>query len=106
MNDRTNLRHVEKYAALLKRLGYSVAFGKIFGYLISADPPYRSFDQIVADLKLSKGSVSMALKTMEQHGYVDYFFKTGERKRYFHVSVRKWKQGLEQKIEDSVRFTE
>lgn len=106
MKRTTNFRQVEKYATLLKRLGYSAAFGQIFGYLISADPPYRTFDDIVTELKLSKGAVSMVLRAMEQHGYVDYFYKTGDRKRYFRISMTRWRQGLEQKIEDSAQFTD
>ncbi|MBL8821758.1 MAG: ArsR family transcriptional regulator [Planctomycetia bacterium] len=101
-----NHRQIGQYAGLLKRLGYSAAFGKIFGYLITAHPPCRTFEEIVTDLRLSKGAVSMVLRIMEQHGYVEYFYKTGDRKRYFRVSMKKWKQGIERKIEDSIEFTE
>src|SRR5262249_22441633 len=105
MKNDTTLPTVEEYAALLKQLGYSIAFGKIFGYLVCSDPPYRTFDAIVSNLGLSKGSVSTVLKAMQAQGYVDYFLRPGERKRYFRISLSNWEQGLEQKIRDSARFT-
>jgi DNA-binding transcriptional regulator GbsR (MarR family) len=106
MKKHTTMPTVEEYAALLKRLGYSIAFGKIFGYLISSDPPDRTFEEIVADLGLSKGSVSTVLKAMEAQGYVEFVIKAGERKRRFRISLNNWKRGLEQRIQDSVSFTE
>lgn len=95
---------VERYATLLKRLGYAPAFGRIFGYLASADPPLRSFDEVVSDLRLSKGSVSTVLRSMQERGLVDYVYLPGDRRRHFRVSLGRWRQGLERKIEDSVEF--
>lgn len=97
---------VDRYAALFKRLGYAPAFGRIFGYLASADPPLRSFGEIVADLRLSKGSVSMVLRSMQERGLVDYVYLPGDRRRHFRISLTRWRQGLEQKIADSAEFVE
>src|SRR5262245_12546101 len=105
MKDQNLLQVADEYATLFKQLGYSIAFGRIFGYLIASDPPYRSFDELVSHLKLSKGAVSTVLRTMQEHGYVDYFVRNGQRKRNFHICMRKWRQGLEHKIDDSIRFT-
>jgi len=92
------------YAKFFNAIGYSIAFGKIFGYLISNNN--KTFEEIVKDLKLSKGSVSMTLKTMMQNGYLDYTLNAGERKKYFKISFSNWHSGLEKRINDSKQFVE
>lgn len=97
-----NNTNVVKYAKFFNEMGYSIAFGKIFGYLISFNS--KTFEEIVNDLKISKGSVSMTLKAMIQSGYLDYDLKPGERKKHFKISFVNWKSGLEKRINNSEEF--
>lgn len=100
---KNNVQIIE-YAKFFNAIGYSIAFGKIFGYLISSNS--KSFEEIVDDLKLSKGSVSMTLKTMQQNGYLDYDLNPGERKKYFKISFTNWQSGLNKRINNSKQFVD
>lgn len=97
---------IEKYTGFFKSIGYTAAFGKIFGYLVTASDPKKTFDDIVSDLHLSKGSVSATLKMMESHGYVSSTIPVGSRKRVFFISLNNRHHGIETRIRDSVRFTD
>ncbi len=93
---------IMKYAKFFNEMGYSIAFGKIFGYLVARDS--GTFDEIRNDLHLSKGSVSMTLKAMQQNGYVDYTLKPGDRKKHFRISFTNWEAGLSKRINNSRIF--
>jgi len=95
---------VEKYGVLFKSLGATPAMGKIFGYLIVSEPPYHTFDEIQADLKLSKGAVSNTLKIMETAGMVEYFTIAGDRKRYFKLTLGNWEYIVMKQVEETKRF--
>lgn len=99
----SEVRMIE-YAKFFNEMGYSIAFGKIFGYLIAFNS--RTFEEITNDLKLSKGSVSMTLRAMMQNGYLDYTLKKGERKKYYKISFSNWQSGLEKRISNSQKFTD
>ncbi len=93
-----------EYAKFFNEMGYTIAFGKIFGYLISFNS--RTFEEIVHDLKLSKGSVSMTLKAMMQNGYLDYTLKPGDRKKHYKISFSNWQSGLKKRINSSQQFVD
>ena len=95
---------VEKYGVLFKSLGSTPAMGKIFGYLVISEPPHRTFDEIQADLKLSKGAVSNTLKIMETAGMIEYFTIAGDRKRYFKLSLGNWEYIVMKQVEETKRF--
>lgn len=93
---------ITEYAKFFNKMGYTLAFGKIFGYLLCFNN--RTFEQIVKDLNLSKGSVSMTLKTMMQNGYLDFTINPGERKKHFKISISNWQTGLTNRINVSEHF--
>ena len=95
---------IEKYGVMFKGLGGTAVMGKVFGYLLMVSPPFRTFDEIQNDLKLSKGSVSNTLKIMELQGLVEYFTEAGDRKRYFKLSLGNWELIILRQIEETKKF--
>ena len=95
---------IEKYGVMFRGLGGTAIMGKVFGYLLIASPPYRTFDEIQNDLKLSKGSVSNTLKILELQGLVEYFTEAGDRKRYFRLSLGNWELIILRQIDEAKQF--
>jgi DNA-binding transcriptional regulator GbsR (MarR family) len=74
---------VEKTGVLLEQFGFQRMTGRIMGYLVLAEPPYKTFDDIREYLQASKSSVSTSLQLLIMQGQVTYFTLPGDRKRYF-----------------------
>lgn len=59
---------------------------RIFALLMLCPRSGHSFDEIVELSKSSKSSVSTNLNLLLNRGNIEYFTKTGDRKRYFRLS--------------------
>lgn len=89
---------IEKIGVLSEKAGLTPAVGRIFAYLMIADPPEKSFEEIYQYLQISKSAVSNGLNSLLQHGLVDYVTHTGDRKRYFHINTRGWMEQIKKQI--------
>ena len=77
---------IEKWGIYYKRTGHQPMLGRIMAYLMIADPPHQSFEEIVDALKSSKSAISNTLTLMEHLGIIDYTRFSGDRKRYFKIN--------------------
>lgn len=68
-------------------VGLPKSVGQIYGYLYSAIEP-SSMEQIISDLRISKGSTSQGLKFLRQIGAVKVKFLVGDRKDHFVAEVK------------------
>ncbi|MGE4585957.1 MAG: GbsR/MarR family transcriptional regulator [Mangrovibacterium sp.] len=66
-----------------ERDGYQPAAARIMGMLMVMDKEEYTFDEIVKEMRMSKSSVSTALKNLELRGALEYVTHPGDRKRYF-----------------------
>ncbi len=57
--------------------------GRIYGCLILSGIEGFSFEEIVEITQASKSSISTNINLLLQLNYIEYFTKTGDRKRYF-----------------------
>lgn len=57
--------------------------GRIYGCLILSGKEGFSFEEIIEITQASKSSISTNINTLLQLNYIEYFTKTGDRKRYF-----------------------
>lgn len=76
---------IEKYGQLHAKDGMQLACGKIYGLLLVADVEELTFEQIVATLKISKSSASVAINNLLLFDRIEYSNHPGDRKRYFRV---------------------
>jgi DNA-binding transcriptional regulator GbsR (MarR family) len=60
--------YVEHAALVLERMGLPRAYGKLLAWLMICDPPQQSSAQLATALDLSKGSVSMGTRVLENNG--------------------------------------
>lgn len=56
---------------------------RILGLLMVMDKEEYTFDEIVMEMRFSKGAVSTALNNLELRGLIEYVTYAGDRKRYF-----------------------
>ena len=92
-------KQVERIGIVCDKDGFPPLAGRLLGFLMLAEPPYKSFDEIVEFLQASKSAVSNTLKFLETQGMVDYTTFPGDRKRYFRMSVENWASVVLQKID-------
>ncbi len=65
--------------------GIQPVAARILGLLMVMDKEEYTFDEIVSEMKISKGAVSTALKNLELRGSVEYVTYPGNRKRYYRI---------------------
>jgi DNA-binding transcriptional regulator GbsR (MarR family) len=90
---------IEKIGVFSEKAGLAPAVGRIFAYLMVADPPQKTFEEIHQYLKMSKSAVSNGLNFLLHQGLVDYKTLPGDRKRYFHINTLGWMEQTKKQIE-------
>lgn len=81
---------IDCWGALGTNWGISRTVAQIHALLMVSPKPLTS-DQIIEELKISRGNVSMSLKTLMGWGIVQKHFVPGERKEYFASEKDVWK---------------
>ncbi|MEM7336430.1 MAG: hypothetical protein AAF490_30405 [Chloroflexota bacterium] len=69
--------------------GFSEVMGRLYGTLLM-NPGPLSLDDLVARLRISKGSVSMNMRDLERWGMAKEVWVRGERKKYYSAEHDLW----------------
>jgi len=75
-------RITELFVSAADAIGVPRSIGEIYGVVFSSPRPV-TFQEIVEQLKLSKGSVSQGLKALRNLGAIRQAYMPGERRDYF-----------------------
>ncbi len=76
---------VEEVALFFDQAGMPRIAGRILGYLLVCDPPYRSATQLSEEMGASKGSVSTMVRMLRNTGLVEPAPVPGERATYLRI---------------------
>ena len=96
---------VEQIAVLLEADGLPRVAGRIFGLLlVSAEP--RSLDEIAAHVGVSKASISINVRLLEEKGSVERVSLQADRRDYYRIADDILERSLEQRIARWRRFHE
>lgn len=84
----------ERKIHLIEKLGVQIekehqlapVAARIFSTLIMIGKKGCTFEQLVSDLKAGKSTVSTHLEHLQATNRIEYYTKTGDRKRYFIVN--------------------
>jgi len=71
-----------------ERDGFQPVAARIMALLMVMDQEEYTFDEIVKEMQISKGCVSLALQNLELRGLVEYVTYPGDRKRYYRIISR------------------
>lgn len=101
--DRGTKAFVEQIAVLLETDGMSRVAGRLFGLLlVSAEP--RSLDDLAQQLKVSKASVSINARLLEEKGVVERVGREADRRDYYRIAEDILERTLEQRMAKIRRF--
>ena len=73
---------IELFSELAKIHGLNKSVGAVYAILYLSNKPLTISD-IMEELKISKGNVSMSLKKLEELGFVKKVWIKGDRKNYY-----------------------
>ncbi|MFN2190522.1 MAG: GbsR/MarR family transcriptional regulator [Candidatus Promineifilaceae bacterium] len=69
--------------------GFSEVMGRLYGYLLLSPDPL-SLDDLSEGLRISKGSVSMNMRSLERWGMAKEVWVRGERRKYYMAESDMW----------------
>lgn len=81
---------LEGLGQLADYFGYNRVMGKMYGALLLS-PHAMSLDELMEHLDVSKASVSMNMRMLENMGIVREVWVRGDRKKYYEAEVDFWK---------------
>jgi len=98
------MQFVEEVGMAFEATGLPRMAGRIFGWLLIADPPHQSPDQLATALLASKGSISSITRLLIQTGLIERLSLPGVRHDYFRVSENACRKMVGHGIEDEIRM--
>lgn len=96
MNAATS-RIIEQFGVILHLEGYSRVAGRVFGLLLLSEAP-RALGELADELAVSKASVSVNARLLEQQGIVERVGQSGDRQDYYIISPDILTRTVEQRI--------
>ena len=88
---------VERMGVILASDGLTRIAGRIFGLLLLT-PDDASLDEIAEALGVSKASVSLDARRLEQRGFVQRVSRPGDRRDYYRVAANLLAHIMEQRV--------
>jgi DNA-binding transcriptional regulator GbsR (MarR family) len=93
---------IEEVGIVFEQTGLPRMAGRLFGWLLIADPPYQSPAELADVLQASKGSISTTVRLLTQSGFIERYVIPGSRHDFFRLPQDAIKKvihhGLEQEI--------
>jgi DNA-binding transcriptional regulator GbsR (MarR family) len=80
---------VEGIGRLAKYFGFAEIIGRLYGTLLMSPEPL-SLDDLGSQLEISKGSVSMNMRSLERWGMAKEIWVRGERKKFYAAEHDLW----------------
>jgi DNA-binding transcriptional regulator GbsR (MarR family) len=81
--------------------GMNSVEAKMIGYLLAQNQP-TSLNDMVENLKISKGNISVSIRKLEEKGIVKNIWVKGDRKDYYEITLELW-QIFSKKMLDNYR---
>ena len=85
---------IQTWGQLSSHWGINRTMGQIHALLMVSPNPMTA-DQIISELGISRGNVSMNLRSLIEWGIVHKVYVTGDRKEYFASEKDVWKMTLQ-----------
>src|SRR5215208_3077142 len=103
--DTRTAHFVERMGLALEADGLPRIAGRIFGLLLISENP-RSLDDLAAELRVSKGSVSTNARLLEQRGLLEQVCRPADRRDYYAVPPDLFVHTMAQRLARWQRFHE
>ena len=95
---------VESVGIVFEHTGLPRMAGRIFGWLLIADPPHQSTSELSEALMASKGSISTITRLLIRTGLVERLSLPGVRHDYFRLCPDAWHYVIRHGLEDEIKM--
>jgi DNA-binding transcriptional regulator GbsR (MarR family) len=95
---------IEEVGVLFENTGLPRMAGRMFGWLLIADPPFQSPSEIAEALMASKGSISTSVHLLTQLGMIERYVVPGERHDHFRLREDAGKRMVQRGLEEEIRM--
>lgn len=89
---------IEEMGLMFEQVGMPRMAGRIFAWLLIANPPLQSSGELVEVLQASKGSISTITRLLIQIGLIERVALPGDRRDYFQIKPNAWSQMAQQRL--------
>jgi DNA-binding transcriptional regulator GbsR (MarR family) len=96
--------YVEEIGLYFAGVGLPRMPGRVLGWLLVCDPPHQSADELAAALKVSSGSISMAVQMLVRAGAVERYAMPGSRRTYYRLRPGFWLHEAEEKAKQAAEW--
>lgn len=103
--DAQTVNFIERMGLVLESDGLPRIAGRIFGLLLVSEDA-RSLDDLAAELRVSKGSVSTNARLLEQRGLLERVCRPADRRDYYSVPPDLFIHTMAQRLARWQRFHE
>lgn len=97
---------LEEFGLLLESSGLPRAAGRMLAWLLVCDPPEQSAEDLGRALSASTGGVSMTVRLLVHHGFVQRIGRARVRKVYYRVVPGAWATVLASEQANAARLRE
>lgn len=94
----------EEVGIAFEQTGLPRMAGRILGWLLVADPPHQSMEQLTTALKASKGSISTMTRLLIHHGLIERVSLPGVRHDYFRLCSDAWQHMIGRGLTGEIRM--
>lgn len=78
-------RFIEDMGLFFERSGGTRMMGRVLAWLLIAQPPLQSAEELMAALQVSRGAISTTLRQCIERGMVDRISLPGQRRDYYQI---------------------
>jgi DNA-binding transcriptional regulator GbsR (MarR family) len=94
----------DEMGLLYDDLGLPRAWGRVLGWLLVCEPDSQSAEDLAAVLHASRGSISMATRSLIRMGNVERQAKRGDRRTYYRIRPGTWTAVFEHQIQSATKL--
>jgi len=95
---------LEEVGLVFEKTGLPRMAGRLFGWLLIADPPYQSPAELAEALMASKGSVSTNVRLLMQLGLIERYVIPGERHDHYRLREDAMRRTVQHGLEDEIKM--
>ncbi len=89
---------IEEIGLFFEQGGLPRMAGRVLGWLLIANPPHQSFNNLQEALSASKGSISTSTQLLLQIGLIERFSLPAHRRDYYRIRPDVWSQIIQKRL--------
>jgi DNA-binding transcriptional regulator GbsR (MarR family) len=97
------LGFADEIGLLYEELGLPRAWGRVLGWLLVCEPESQSAEDLAEVLHASRGSISMATRSLIRMDVIERQTKRGDRRTYYRIQPGTWTGVFEQQIQTTTK---